>query len=77
MVGNAAAYLLTKTANQLAAVVELTARDKVGNRRTALLQLRFKQPVLTIYLLSLGSHAQCDDFQIRETRHRTWTVNIS
>ena len=51
--GHAAAYLLTKTANRLAALVEQTAGDKVGDGGTELLQLRFKQPVLTVYPLCL------------------------
>ena len=62
MVGYAAVYLLTETADRFAAVVELTAGDKVRNRRTTLLQFRFKQPILAFYLLCLGGHAQGDDF---------------
>ena len=63
MTGNAAAYLLTQGTHRLAAVIELAARDKVGDGRTALLQIRLKKPILAVYLLSLGSHAQCDDFK--------------
>ena len=51
MIGHAAAYLLTKTTNQLAAVVELTAGDKVGDGRTALLQLRLKKQ-FSLYISS-------------------------
>ena len=58
--------------HRLAAVVELTAGDKVGNRGTTLLQLRLKQPVLAFYLLCLGGHAQGDDFRIRKTRHNAY-----
>lgn len=61
---NAATYLLTQTTYRLAAVIELTARDKVGNRRTTLFQPGFKQPVPAVYSLCFGGHAQCDDFQI-------------
>ena len=63
--------------HRLAAVVELTAGDKVGNRGTTLLQLRLKQPVLAVYLLYLSGHTQGDDFRIRETRHRTGSSHIS
>lgn len=42
MVGCAAAYPLTQTTHRLAAVIELTARDKVGSGRTARFQLRLK-----------------------------------
>ena len=62
--------------HRLAAVVELTAGDKVGNRGTTLLQLRLKQPVLAVYLLYLSGHTQGDDFRIRETRHRAKTATL-
>ncbi len=49
MIGNADTYLLTQTTHRLEAVIELTARDKVGNGRSTLFQPGFKQPVLAVY----------------------------
>mgnify|MGYP003501608270 CR=1 FL=1 len=73
----ASTYLFAKITGRLTAIVELPAGNEIRNEMPTFIQLGFKQPVLTIYFFSFCCHTQGYYFQIRETRNRTTTNNIS
>ena len=77
MICYATTYLLAKRTHRLASVIKLTTGNEIGHRRTTLFQLSLKQPVLTVYLLSLRCHAQSYDLQIGKAGNGIRTTNIS
>ncbi len=76
-IGNAFANLLTQVTRRLTAVIELAAGYEVGNHITAVIQLVFKQPVLTVDTFSLSGKRQSHHLKVRELGNDTTTWHIS
>ena len=55
VIGHTAAYLFHEVAHRFATIIELTAGDKIGDRRTALLQFRFKQHQFSLSISSASA----------------------